>query len=690
VNTRNRISRVANTICAPSPSPEADNLVIKAPYTFVMPATANHAWASWLGSQQAVQSLREKLLKIKIPVAMFSRAELLQMPPGLLFSTLLMNEFNYRLVGDELGADAAKKLHPLMVVNHRVREHIGADAFERIELLICSGNTSLITREVARALPQMGEVFEIGGFSTAAARSALLLRATLDACNEKEPKSRQYVVDMMLHLLSEGLCHSTIRSCIAHENPRLRQIFKAVWVPDGIDPRSPIFGSVPAVTAGLMASTLAFAFSARATTESPLQYRLGSVEALMLASSVESRILRDAIACMIAEANKLWLDLRSALEELGLREQSKIMRVDLPGQLLDPSLAEGIVHSIEVLKASKNFDQRTRKELRELSGLAPREDIGLVLSNLEDVRRQITAVAAEMPPSAFERLKELGERGSALTQRAVDMRAVITERMLIIKGHAKQMVTRWVEVAGASAKANEPAAPAPILPKTQEEPQVQAKAELVKPDQDEMVLDLMTRNEQLTQENRSIKADLHRLNLALDALKMKPAKPVADSVDAAFAELSRKVLLNEKLSPEEIMCYFSFLGADRIEFLDSAWKSARDSQHFAHSDRLFAMLQKLIFPFLDDVLSGRPMIQAARQQFSGAFSAKESETVHNDVRLRSQREFEREGRTLFFEAHLKVANGWGCVDGMRLYFDVIDGKVVVAYVGAHLDVQQTN
>jgi len=39
--------------------------------------------------------------------------------------------------------------------------------------------------------------------------------------------------------------------------------------------------------------------------------------------------------------------------------------------------------------------------------------------------------------------------------------------------------------------------------------------------------------------------------------------------------------------------------------------------------------------------------------------------------------------------HLRVSNQTG-LEGMRVYFDIIDGQVVIAYVGPHLPVSTSN
>jgi hypothetical protein len=79
----------------------------------------------------------------------------------------------------------------------------------------------------------------------------------------------------------------------------------------------------------------------------------------------------------------------------------------------------------------------------------------------------------------------------------------------------------------------------------------------------------------------------------------------------------------------------------------------------------------------------------ARELLAGTYSAKESHTVANSPRFRSQREFQFEGETRYFERHLKIGNGTG-LDGMRIYFDIIGEKIVIAYAGPHLECSTTS
>lgn len=145
-------------------------------------------------------------------------------------------------------------------------------------------------------------------------------------------------------------------------------------------------------------------------------------------------------------------------------------------------------------------------------------------------------------------------------------------------------------------------------------------------------------------------------------------------MDRDFSELARRLVQGQRLTPEELLRYFGFMAPDRVVVLESAWRSSRQSENFAYPERLTEHLTKLVFDYLDQVRGGTPMGQAGRDIFAGAFAAKESQTVSQDHALRAQREFNYDGEIRYFEYRLRTGNGWGAVEGLRLYFDVIDGK----------------
>lgn len=118
----------------------------------------------------------------------------------------------------------------------------------------------------------------------------------------------------------------------------------------------------------------------------------------------------------------------------------------------------------------------------------------------------------------------------------------------------------------------------------------------------------------------------------------------------------------ERLKPGEVLAYFAQLAGARIVVTKNAWRVEAYANGFDATERLFALLDTLLFPTL----------------------------MHSSrARLRAKREFVYAGEKLLFVRHLRISNQTGN-EGMRLYFDIIDGKVVIPYVGPHRPVSSSN
>jgi hypothetical protein len=104
---------------------------------------------------------------------------------------------------------------------------------------------------------------------------------------------------------------------------------------------------------------------------------------------------------------------------------------------------------------------------------------------------------------------------------------------------------------------------------------------------------------------------------------------------------------------------------------------------------LAKLVDRLVFAYLDALNSGVPDAEA-RKIFGKSYKAKESDGVRQNRRLRSLREFSYNGETHLFERHIGIGRNYGTQHSIRLYFEVIEGKLVIAYCGEHLDSVQTN
>ncbi|EPJ7982343.1 hypothetical protein L4Z68_001350 [Pseudomonas aeruginosa] len=196
-------------------------------------------------------------------------------------------------------------------------------------------------------------------------------------------------------------------------------------------------------------------------------------------------------------------------------------------------------------------------------------------------------------------------------------------------------------------------------------------------------------NEHLALELQEKKQELHRLRQVSEAngLAKQYTQSSAPYVDN---ELLNRVVMRMGVTVSDVLAYFAHTASGRVEILDSVWRVAAKyvGQHDC-TERLMDLLYKLIYPYLDAMNNGKPDTQAREIFGPKVYSAKESPSTLSDARLRAMREHTYLGEKLLFQRHLRPSNGHG-LEGCRVYFEIIDGVVVIAYVGPHLDVSTSN
>lgn len=144
-------------------------------------------------------------------------------------------------------------------------------------------------------------------------------------------------------------------------------------------------------------------------------------------------------------------------------------------------------------------------------------------------------------------------------------------------------------------------------------------------------------------------------------------------------------MLGSDKSPEAVLDAASRFCENKLLVLDSARHSARNYMRNEYSPQdLMQSLLKLALEYLPNYLIGGDNM--ARNVFGQSYSARESDTVKNDKRMREQREFLFKGQKRLFQKHLSL-NSY-----LRLYFEVEQDneQIVIAYLGEHLDCTMTN
>lgn len=139
-------------------------------------------------------------------------------------------------------------------------------------------------------------------------------------------------------------------------------------------------------------------------------------------------------------------------------------------------------------------------------------------------------------------------------------------------------------------------------------------------------------------------------------------------------------------TPEQVLSATATLFPDRIEILPTAWKSARESQAFKESHRVFELLVLLATDYWEGMRNGKGDTEAGKV-FGSAFAARESETVEGNPQARKRRTFHYDGQPIVMLRHLKLGRKDSVATTMRIHFhwDTPKTKVVIGHCGRHLD-----
>ncbi|WP_095158306.1 hypothetical protein [Pseudomonas sp. Irchel 3E13] len=662
----------------------SDEMVISiatTPTSFIHPLTCDKAWASWYGSLEMVVAIRNEIIGSGIRLEGFTRSDLKLMGAGMLISTVLLNQDRREALEDLLGRQRVLELMPLSNLYAKTCDIIGAKTLTDLQhQLMCASSVELL-QMAHDAFPQLGEVIEVGGFSTELMTACVMLRAILDS-NLPQTNSweMRYCVDMTVHLYLQMIPVAGIRTAILYEYPRFSEMYPSPFgLEEDLNPESPVFGSNPLVAGSMSAVIALLTVESRISRNSdPVDSMLETLQSFALAASPESRFTLHTILCLVDELNNAWASVIGALVALEVNsDELRAAGINLDDELIQSSLPYTAHLNLLVVDSARMI---RRAALPMLTNQAYLEQAVELNNAIHDVKSEISAVTAT---GNFALLSDLSKKGSDLSGRrsqlAADALRTATKVMSLVKF--------FIDVAS---RAGEPDA-VPIEAQAGGCASVQPASSELSPLRatDEFEGELLEINAQLETELKAAQAENYRLSSALDVLQVRLDQP-AGTVDQDFQDLTRRQIFGQRLSPVELLRFYSYLAPDRLVVLESAWKSSRGAENFAYPERLAEQLCKLIYDYLDQVRNGSPMGLTGRELFAGAFSAKESQTVAQDHSMRAQREFNYNGELRFFEYRLRTGNGWGAVEGMRLYFDVIDDKVVIAYVGPHLDQASTN
>ncbi|MEZ1440933.1 hypothetical protein QVM41_32310, partial [Pseudomonas shirazica] len=169
-------------------SDELIHSVVTSPTQFVLPSTCDEAWSSWYGATENVSDLRAEIIESGIRLEGFSRSDLKLMQNGMLLSTVLLDDDRRAVLEKSLGVERVQELMPQARLADRTKEIIGDDLYENLLKQIHSSSSSELMAMTGKAIPQLGELMEVGGFSHEIATAALMLEAVFGSVKESPNK----------------------------------------------------------------------------------------------------------------------------------------------------------------------------------------------------------------------------------------------------------------------------------------------------------------------------------------------------------------------------------------------------------------------------------------------------------------------------------------------------------------------
>lgn len=652
------------------------DVIGRTPAAYWNEVTGEAAWTAWYGSRETMLQLRKELLETGVRFEGFSRSQQKLMPCGEFLSMMLLHKGRQQALYESLGVARFSEIQPEKMLDEKIRSIIGEDTYNDIIFDTQTLPADELTEKIGSYLPQIAEMFYFGGFSKDIAHTALTLSALIEVAEQTQSNSKDgLTLAMVMHLVLNHIPVFLIRESLIASKSKLQSIYAIPGLfPEmdsfnGVDPLSPLLGSEPDLALEIAVDTLSSCSIYRWERKTEYaDYYLETAQAHMLAAEHEDGPTR-AVLAVCGKGKCYWEDALNLIGKMDLDAESK-KRLDAFSKIVPP-LFHGRVNQ-QVLTAARNYNDANYALL---TSVFTQDEDEKLNSELIQIQSRIAELATALSPSAYLELGQLSEQATRLTE-AIRMLAV--SRLDHMDVFLEDM-EYFREDAGLNANT-------PMLPVERLDSDETSHSETAA--HSEMELELLEANSRLEAELKGAKAENRRLKILANQLQARPNAP--GTADAELVDLANRRARSQPLTPEQILRYYQLIAGDRLEVLDSAWQSSRVSEHFKEPDRLFEMLGKLVFEYLDGVRNGEPMGALGIQLFAGGFAAKESQTVQRDVRMRAQREFSYRGQNRFFEYRLRIANGWGSVEGMRLYFDVIDCRLVIAYVGEHLDQAGTN
>lgn len=668
--------------------------LLELPLCLRNPGSAAIVWSHWYGSQRQVTRVMDLLLKVRTPeTAAFAR-NAQRSSPAVVLSMLLGNPRLGERLLQQLSPADREQADPARRLAGQLRSLLG-EAHGQLASQCRDGTAVELAGRIEAHWPCMAWLHEQGAYLPHLVEPLLqlgLLRERLQAgaWSGAERGRALLATSLLLHALPPRLAallaiHAApFRECGA-------QPFHFFGLNgETFDPARPVWEQVDAQVAR---DTLAYLLCADAESRSEgpggALDQVRQLEVRLVQHSSLPRTFANLYQRFCTEdAGPRYAQLREAFVRYSTALEIKLEAGALPAQLIGRPLPFERITDHAALQQHLRALIEQEAECIDIPGLHAASQQRL--DRLQAMHAQIVTLGQTPSVSGLLKIAELAE---AARQEILANRDWFTRSL----AETRPYVALWEGFYAGIDKLQRQTTPARKSEKR--EPKA-AESVLGTPlsengNESELILQLRQQlhdarhaTAQLREELKDARGEQHRLQRMAEAVGALTPRVAAPAVDTTL--LRRVASARDSLSPGEVLAYFSQLAGARLVVLDSAWESAAAYPgQFAASERLFDLLDKLLFPYMDAINAGTPDTQARGIFGSKAYCARESDTTLSDARLRALREFTWQGEKRLFVRHLRVSNQTG-LEGMRVYFDIIDSQVVIAYVGPHLPVSTSN
>lgn len=625
------------------------------------------AWAAILGSNKRVSELAEKLRKVKVRCAWGSRKHMKFQQDAHLLTAFYSEADLINQLAKQMTDHQLQQYKPMSITMSFLGELVGRERTNGYQQIKDGDNSANFEREILSRFPASRYVFSYGWGETS--YQALAVLADVLGLIESEGGKRYYQACFAAYACMRELIDTHVPLAQIHHSEKIRNAL-----------------------GGVLAYKLAKEKAQRSDGFLPL----AAASSLRAALGAHSRRLSTGwsdpsdLLRVMSSLHSMWGEGRVGFAAAAEEVANTYVLPKAKGFLLRLEEAEVAAHqgartsssSIELIDSFKLSDIETAISVLHVAALSPlwlRFDFTGYFQEIETLVSEAEALAKEIADSRA-RIVELSQekhldvtaigceasRVSASTTKFEGKILYVTQMISDLSQMLSSVIDAWLGVTAEQGQRSGA---------SEDDAQLLALA------QDEVTV--------LKTELSDLKRDNHQA-LAKTARQSSEGALVSIDDKSIPVTLLRKIIREPKrLSPADVLTIMSGVAKERMKVLPSAWRSAQESKRFEYSDRLIELIDLLVFDYRDAIGSGRPDSEA-RNILGSAYSAKESHTVSSAPTMRAERTYSVDGEDVYFEKHLRIGTCTGPVRGLRLYFEVIKGVVVIGYCGKHLTVVSTN